>query len=344
VATFPVSVMNEIPQKIRENRRKIARGLKISFLLFFAVSLAVLAFTFSHETVKALSKFNPEYLLVVFFLWLGYITTDGIRFVFLGRAIRRKIRLLTAIGTIYTGSFLAAVTPFQISGIPLQLWILNDRDGVPVGEGMALLIIRGILMDIAIIALPPLALKDASGVSTASMKVILWYMGGILSIVTLTYLLATLKPDWFEKIIPKRFGALRAKVREEAYNMSNSMKLFFRASHKNYIIAAVIMSFISPIFRSAIIPALLAGLGLKFQLSKVLFLEILLQGSLIFMPTPGGSGVAEAAGAAVFITVCPKYLLGILIVLWRFFTTYMNALTGGIYFLRFLSSQKIPKD
>ena len=336
--------MNEIPQKIRENRRKIARGLKISFLLFFTVSLAVLAFTFSHETLKALKRFNPEYLIVVFFLWLGYVTTDGIRFVFLGRAIRRKIRLMTAIGTIYTGSFLAAVTPFQISGLPLQLWILNDRDGVPVGEGMALLIIRGILMDVAIIALLPLALKDASGVSTSSMKVILWYMVAILSIVTLTYLIATLKPDLAEKLVPRRFGALRAKVREEAYNMSNSLKLFFRASHWDYILAAVIMSFISPIFRSAIVPALLAGLGLKFELTKVLFLEILLQGSLIFMPTPGGSGVAEAAGAAVFLSVCPKYLVGILIVLWRFFTTYMNALTGGIYFLRFLSSQKIPKE
>jgi len=344
VAIYRVHVMNEFQQKLRENRKKIVRGLRLSFLLFTAVSVAVIAFTFSHRTIKALANFNPEFLIVAFLLWGLYVVFDGIRLIFLARAIGRRIGLITSIGSIYTGSFLAAVTPFQISGLPLQLWILNSNDGVTVGEGLSLLMMRGILMDLTIIALFPLALKSASGVSTSTMKVIIGYIILILGIVTLVYLFATLKPTLIEKVIPRRFGALRAKVREEAFNLSNSMKLYFRHPKKKYIVLAITTSFLSVTSRSAIVPALLAGLGLKFKLYKVLFLEVLLQGSLVFTPTPGGSGVAEAAGAAVFLTVCPKYLVGILVVLWRFFTTYMNALTGGIYFLKFLSQQKVKID
>lgn len=344
VAIYRVHVMNEFQQKIRENKNKIVRGLRLSLLLFTAMSVAVIAFTFSHRTIKALSHFNPEFLIVAFLLWGLYVIFDGIRLIFLAKAIGRRIGLLTPIGSIYTGSFLAAVTPFQISGLPLQLWILNANDGVPVGEGLSLLMMRGILMDLTIIALLPLAIKSASGVSTSTIKIIIGYIILILGIVTLVYLLVTLKPTLIERVIPKRFGALRAKVREEAFNLSNSMKLYLRQPKKKYIVLAITSSFLSVTSRSAIVPALLAGLGLKFRFYKVLFLEVLLQGSLVFTPTPGGSGVAEAVGAAVFLTVCPKYLVGILVVLWRFFTTYMNALTGGVYFLKFLSKNRIKTN
>ncbi len=333
--------MNEIPQKLSENRRKILKGLKVSFFLFSLVSFIVIAVTFSHRTLKALASFNIEFLLVAFVLWLIYVGFDSLRLVFLAKAIGRKLRVVTAFGSIYTGSFLAAVTPFQISGLPLQLWILKSRDDVPVGEGLSLLIMRGILMDLTILALFPFALKSASGVKSSTMKIIIGYIILILGVVTLAYLVATLKPTLIEKIIPRRFGALRHKVREEAFHLSNSMKTYFRAPKKSYLVASVVASFVSVISRSAIVPALLSGLGVKYVLEKTLFLEILLQGSLVFTPTPGGSGVAEVAGTAVFLTVCPKYLVGVLVVLWRFFTTYMNALSGGIYFLRFLSSQGI---
>ncbi len=339
--TSPVHAMNEIPQKLTENRKKIVKGLKVSFFLFTLVSFFVIAVTFSHRTLKALAGFNPEFLLVAFGLWLIYVGFDSLRLVFLARAIGRKLGLLTSFGAIYTGSFLAAVTPFQISGLPLQLWILRSRDDVPVGEGLSLLIMRGILMDLTILALFPMALKSASGVKSSTVRIILGYIVLIFGVVTLTYIVATLKPTLIEKMIPRRFGALRHRVREESEHLSNSMKTYFRSPEWGYLTASIIASFISVISRSAIVPALLAGLGVSFTLKKVLFLEILLQGSLVFTPTPGGSGVAEVAGTALFLTVCPKYLVGVLVVLWRFFTTYMNALSGGIYFLRFLSSRGV---
>jgi len=51
---------------------------------------------------------------------------------------------------------------------------------------------------------------------------------------------------------------------------------------------------------------------------------------LYFTPTPGGTGVAEGGGYLMFSSSIPTHVLGIFVILWRFFAIYVWVLIGGL--------------
>jgi uncharacterized membrane protein YbhN (UPF0104 family) len=57
---------------------------------------------------------------------------------------------------------------------------------------------------------------------------------------------------------------------------------------------------------------------------------------LYFMPTPGGSGVAEVLAPAVMSSFLPASLLVAYTVLWRFFLAYVTIFVGGAILFRWL--------
>ena len=57
---------------------------------------------------------------------------------------------------------------------------------------------------------------------------------------------------------------------------------------------------------------------------------------LYFVPTPGGSGVAEGGGAAIFSLLVPWNLAGVMAITWRFFTEYLSIAMGALVAVRIL--------
>ena len=117
-------------------RRKLKRGIKISVGISAGVSLIILLLTVERKTWEALGKIRPMGLLLLSVMWVLYTVLDGLRFKILTRAGDREISLRKAIEVILTGNFLAAVTPFQTGGFPVQLYLLN-REGINPGKAMA---------------------------------------------------------------------------------------------------------------------------------------------------------------------------------------------------------------
>jgi uncharacterized membrane protein YbhN (UPF0104 family) len=70
-------------------------------------------------------------------------------------------------------------------------------------------------------------------------------------------------------------------------------------------------------------------------------LQVLLYFLLLFVPTPGAAGIAETAAFALFSPICPKALLGIFIILLRFFYLYLAATIGGVLLLQRVKSRDI---
>jgi len=81
---------------------------------------------------------------------------------------------------------------------------------------------------------------------------------------------------------------------------------------------------------------LMRGLGIPVSIIKVLLFQLILRFALIFSPSPGASGFAEAGFAGLFYSMIPKNLLGIYVSLWRFFTSYISAIIGGILLMKFI--------
>jgi uncharacterized protein (TIRG00374 family) len=53
-------------------------------------------------------------------------------------------------------------------------------------------------------------------------------------------------------------------------------------------------------------------------------------------PSPGGSGVGELGAAALFADLIPDKVIGLFVILWRFFSQYFSAIVGGILFTYFV--------
>lgn len=73
----------------------------------------------------------------------------------------------------------------------------------------------------------------------------------------------------------------------------------------------------------------LRGFGIEAGFWNVVTLHVLLQFLLIFMPTPGGSGVGEILAPALMRPFLPSTLLVAYTAVWRFFLTWLTAAAGG---------------
>lgn len=73
----------------------------------------------------------------------------------------------------------------------------------------------------------------------------------------------------------------------------------------------------------------LRGFGIEAGFWNVVTIHVLLQFLLIFMPTPGGSGVGEILAPALMSPYLPASLLLAYTAVWRFFLTWLTAAAGG---------------
>ena len=91
---------------------------------------------------------------------------------------------------------------------------------------------------------------------------------------------------------------------------------------------------------------ILKGLGIDVNYFHVFFLQVLLILFTFFFPTPGGTGAVEGGFAVLFTTIAPRHILGVYTLIWRFFTSYLSAITGGFLTLKVLKlgEVEINKD
>ena len=93
---------------------------------------------------------------------------------------------------------------------------------------------------------------------------------------------------------------------------------------------SVLFGTLSLIANYLIASAILDGLHCWIPVRQVLMMQFVLYFLLYFTPTPGGSGVAEGGFYALFAPLVPRHMLGVYVILWRFFTVYAWAFLGGL--------------
>ena len=78
------------------------------------------------------------------------------------------------------------------------------------------------------------------------------------------------------------------------------------------------------------------ALHVPFNWLEIYLIQLPLIYAIFSSPTPGGSGVGELGAAAIFTGLLPENLLGVFIILWRFFSQYLGATIGGFLFISIL--------
>lgn len=113
----------------------------------------------------------------------------------------------------------------------------------------------------------------------------------------------------------------------------HAIRLVYSKGRKPFLLSmlAIIGQWIS---RFSILIAVLFALGLEVDFFKIFFLQWMVFVAMLFVPTPGGTGGAEAAFLLVFSNLIPRAAVGPAMAGWRLITYYFMLLVGvGLLFV-----------
>ncbi len=322
------------------DKSKIKTGIKIFLILTVLSLLVILLLTGSKETLKAFRHVVVPYFILTIFIAVVFAYTNAVRIIYIARSIGKNLSVLDTLYFTLGGNLLGTVTPFQSGGAPFQLYLLSKRS-FSVAESSALIVIRGILPALIVpFALPFVAIKYASFFHSNSVKMILMYLLILYIGIFILFLFVFFIPSRFEKIMLRIVK--KPKFREKIPKIFRSLEEFkqiifdfFRKGGKNALIA-ILLTYVSLAANFLLAPAILYTIGLKTSIINATIVQFILTYIIAFTPTPGASGAAELAGAALFSTICPKPYIPIYIIYWRFFSNYLFSFIGAFFLIDFI--------
>jgi len=303
------------------------KNLSISISLVVIVLVIIMIKTTSRETFESLKQAQPFYLLLALAAWCSNIFFDGLRFTLAGYSIgENKLDLFTSIKIITIGIFLAAVSPFQVAGLPVQILLLNKRK-ISVGRSTALLAVRGFIAYTTILLAILISLPYIWPPPSGTIKGIIIYATMIVAVIFIAYGFALFAPNLVKKIIKNE------KIVNEVFSLRETTIAFVKTSDKKLLGLSYLCSFACHI-SITLIPFFIS-LAFKSPLTfmRAFSFQSLIQGGLLWTPTPGGTGIAEGVGLLTFKGSMAPEIIGIFVIAWRFFTHYCSAITGAILLL-----------
>jgi len=319
----------------REFRKRIVKGLRIFLIISILSIIIVLIFTTSKKTGMALRNFSPLYLSLSLLATIFRYFFDITRLMWIVRGLGKRISFLTGFDFTFGANFLGAVTPFQVGGIPLQLYLLK-KNKIEYGEGTAVIFTRGMLSAFVFPLIIPFLYNYRSYLSGPVISGLVKYLTFFMSGVIIFLILTLSKTKWISKLFKGRFV-------EGVQEFKDTYRIKFR-HHFSAMVVAYILTMFSLIFYFIQAPLVLKGLGVNVSFLEASMLQVILAYVLNFVPTPGGSGFAEAGAAGIFNKICPHEILGIYVIIWRFFTFYLSVVIGGFVIIQLLTSTQKKKN
>lgn len=244
------------------------------------------------------------------------------------------ITLYEAVQVIFGNYFLALLTPGATGGAVAQLMFLRHA-GVPTGKAAVLVIVRTLLSIFFLACCMPLILLHDQGIvpgisNETLMLITLVAFFGILFIVwgaRRGFL------DYFVIWLTRKFSFQKRRKIIAFYRDTKSAISLLLKSPRSMLLVFV-ESGLNLLCIYAVVPCLLLGLGVwqadwYSVMGRMIFLNML----LYFMPTPGGSGVAEGGFVLLFSDTVPAGTVGIIAVCWRLIAEYIPFLIGLYYTL-----------
>ena len=336
----------------------MSRGLRRILILVAAsvISIAgVLYFTVDERTGQALTEVRPLFLPLLFGIWITILILDAGSIMLYGKAADEKIGFFPALRSTTIRVFFNIVTPFAFGGPPFSVISLH-REGVPSGKGSSIVIIKLITLAAfsqmgALVSF--IFFHDRiSNVAALNKVIMISGIAGGGTILLLTF--GFLYPQFLVKIITttskllhgirmvKQPGIIRRKVIMQAATARRSFRRYF-SHHLGFFISGTLCNGLVYAAQLVMLWMILLGLGINVTFLTGLVLASMLIFLLAFMPTPGAIGLGEAVFFLLFSRTIPTYMIGIAIVLWRFFFHYLSAILGAVNSSNYLSGILVKK-
>jgi hypothetical protein len=332
----------------------IRLGLAI-FLSISVVSAAVILYLgVDRSTWPALGQIRLQYGLLAAGLMVAQWLLNGLRFQILINSFAEKVSFRTSFRAFMANVFLAAMTPSQTGGGPLQIYVLN-RAGVPVAKAFAGCLMGAVLSVVCLI----LSNLVVLGLSADLRHGMGHHVGAIFTValavlvaLAAIFILSLVRIGWLKRALGWLLLALSRPARlRSRYSLAKRLMrgldqyresmLAFAGAKKRRVVAAGLVTLVGMSLNALIAPALLAGLNAGGESLKVFLLQFVVFFIAYFSPTPGASGVAEFTSYWLVASAnIPGNLLAVYTVIWRFFNSFIGVGVGALVVLSIVGKRR----
>ncbi len=341
---------NDYLNELILDKKRFLKGLAISLIIGIIVILTITFVTTNQNTWISLSYVNKKYLLLAFTLMIFAAVIEALRIKMTVEAVNEHITFTEALKVYYISNFAGGITPFFSGTLPTRIYLFNKdiKSKMTLGKATMVATIMPLIKTLVFTIFTPIIFFSFKRtITNYTILSIILINGAILISLFFLFLffLAIKYPEKMIKIILKVQHLpciLKFSKKETISHLFDRLILEINEYHKSFYllkenwIKLLLATLYTIIFWATLLlaaPLLLKGFNLNFNLSHVLVMQVIFYFILPFMPTPGGSGTAEAGFASLFSFFVPLHLLGIFVGIWRFIVFYFNLCIGAIVLL-----------
>jgi glycosyltransferase 2 family protein len=333
------------------NQKRMVRFVLQGVALGAIVTVVVLVLTVRDDTFEQLRGVSPAYVPLLFAMVFTAWACNGARIWIMCRAAGHRLRYRQAIGVSLSTEFGIAATPGGVGGAVIRLSLLRQA-GVPLTTAASLLAADAAVDVVFFSLLAPFAihviLKDGilRGVLRNPSNLDALY--GLVVVIALgAGLVLLLRSEAFHRALSRLAGAtdfgrrrrlparmrhLRIAVRRSFRRMASSLSFLWR-QRKGALLLNLLVASLQWCCRYMLLPLILISLGAEHVKPLPLFI---IQGALftlsLMIVLPGGGGSVELLSALVLPNFIGPALIGVVVLVWRFFSYHLYLLGGGAMF------------
>lgn len=320
-------------------------------LWFAFISICSMAAVFFYHhtgnTIQAIRQIQWPYICICLLMLLTDLILGGWRNHIFVRKINPGIPFSTSFRANTANMFMGAITPGHGGAGPAQIYIYV-RGGLDFLSAftIALINMAATLVFMPLAAVVAMLLLDQrleTGMIPALLRYGFIFFLGLL----IVFILAFIKPLWIAGLVRKITGVLTAffpgqrarwqrwsdKVGENISKYQQSCKLL-TTSHPFLFPLSVLLTILLYLNKYVMQWVILQGLGIHAGVAQVIAIQVLIQFMIYFMPSPGGSGFAEAGIAVLFNSMVPPAAMPLFTLLQRSFLLFIPAVVGAFVVIR----------
>lgn len=333
----------------------IKKGLRLSLIISVLASLTLIIMTVDEETFEHLLDIKPWYLFLALFLSIFIWWVGGLKLCIMAKALGEDLSIKEGIRAFLVGSFASSVTPLASGGGPVMVYMIHQQN-ISVGRATTIVLLQSVLRIILLglfsaifyfaypsilkrspIPGPILDLGILVGLLLSFFLLLLIYFPQSIKRTAQAFLGIAILKKWREKSQTQLF---LENAFLELEDFQESMDHLMRSEVKGILMVILITILYWALFFT--IPSvLLLGLGKAPFFGEVIVVQTVLHLILLYIPTPGKSGIAEFGFASFFTYFASSGLAGIITVVWRFLTYFLLLVAGGLLSLRYLMKNNI---
>jgi uncharacterized protein (TIRG00374 family) len=338
------------------NLKKLLRYALQGVAMGVVATVGVFLFTLSSETLVRLRSFPWRYLPLLFALVCFSWILSGSRIWLLARSLGFPLSLRQAITIVLCTEFGIAASPGGMGGALIMMSLLR-AEGIPWTTSGSILAADVGVDGLFFLLLVPVAviviLKEPGwGDLFQGMGSLYLTLLGFLAAVVLL-LAAGL---YYRKRLGRigrqiantslsrkyRFSARVRYVRlRTKRNLRRSWEVicFLYRYRRATLMTNFLLSILQWLSRYAVLPVILLAFPSTKNPLTLIFIQAFLFALALILVVPGGGGGIEVLTPFILRHFAPLSLVGVVLVLWRFFTYHLYLLVGGITL--FLNSQRL---